>query len=190
MVGGAGLYIDSVLYDYSFMPRHDDKERVKFNAMTLQELLKLAQTRGLDTSTIDTRNKRRVIRLLENNGVLPTRRDVRAHTLLIGLRVSRESLRARVEQRVDAMFAAGLVDEVQRLSVQYGWNVEPMKGIGYRELRPYFMGEADLASVRETICANTMKLAKKQRTWFKRNPHIQWISEPNEAERLLTAFRV
>jgi tRNA dimethylallyltransferase len=188
MVGGTGLYIDSVLFDYSFLPPSDPALRAELNAMSLEQVLERTHTLGLDTTGIDLRNKRRVIRLIENNGERPVRHAMRPDTLVLGIAADREHLRERITARVDAMLAAGLETEVQNLAERYGWEAEPMKGIGYREWREYFAGTQDLPQTRERIVKATMDLAKRQRTWFKRNSGIHWLSDRSESADIMTTF--
>ncbi len=188
LVGGSGLYVDSVLYDYAFLPSPNIGERDVLNTMELADLLTLAHYRGLDTSGIDTANKRRVIRLIENGGAVAQRAPLRAETCIIGLRIERDSLESQVKKRVTVMFEAGLEDEVRGLAGRYGWDAEPMRSIGYREWREYFAGQADLHETQERIVRSTMQLAKKQRTWFKRNISIQWVDDPSNAVDIVTTF--
>jgi tRNA dimethylallyltransferase len=179
LVGGTGLYIDSVLYDFGFLP--NSKERDELNSFTLVDLLELASTRKIDLSGVDIRNKRRVIRAIESGGQKPTKSELRPSTLIIGLQMDREELRRRVEDRTDEMLAAGLEPEVRELAGKYGWEIEPMKGIGYREWRDYFEGNQTLDQTRQRIISATMNLAKRQRTWFKRDKNIQWFSSADQA---------
>jgi tRNA dimethylallyltransferase len=188
LVGGTGLYIDSVLYDYEFMPSGEPGERERLSAMSLDDLLAEATRLELDLSHIDTRNKRRVIRAIETKGMIPARKHLRENTLVLGLATDRDKLRSRVSARVDAMLAAGLEKEVRHLAEQYGWDVEPMKGIGYREWRDYFLGTQSIDQTRERIISSTINLAKRQRTWFKRNSSIQWIQNSGEGVDLLTTY--
>lgn len=188
MAGGTGLYIDGVVYDYGFLPAGDRKAREALNALTAEQLAEKAKEAGLSLENIDTRNKRRLIRLLENKGRRPTKAGMRPNTLLLGLRVPREELRQRIEKRTDAMLQAGLENEVRRLARVYGWECEALKGIGYREWREYFEGSLDLELTRERIISATMGLAKKQRTWFKRNKSIRWVHNMDEAINLTTKF--
>jgi len=176
IVGGTGLYIDSILYDYSFLPATDANLRSELDALSLEGVLQRAEELGLDTTDIDLRNKRRVIRLIENNGIRPSRQKLRENTIVLGLQLPREDLEMRMAKRIDAMLAAGLEDEVRRLADRYSWEAEPMKGIGYREFKLYFDGQQTLTEVRERIIRSTVQLAKKQRTWFKRNKSIHWLS--------------
>src|SRR6185369_11055805 len=154
-------------------------------AMGLGQVLERAEELGLDTTGIDLRNKRRVIRLIENNGIRPTKHSLRDNTLVLGIQAGRDDLRERVEQRTDAMLAAGLENEVRGLAETYSWDVEPMKGIGYVEWQQYFAGEQNLAETQARIVKGTMDLAKRQRTWFKRNDSIQWLSDRSKAVDLV-----
>ena len=181
LVGGTGLYVDSVLYDYDFMEPGDPGERTRRSLLSIPQLLEEAFMRGIDLSNIDTRNKRRIIRALETNGQVPAKKELREHTLVLALRVDKDLLDQRITKRVDAMLQAGLEQEVRLLAEKYGWDVEPMKGIGYAEWRDYFLGSQDLSTTRQRIIINTRKLAKRQRTWFKRNNSIHWVSSPEEA---------
>ncbi|MCA9327100.1 tRNA (adenosine(37)-N6)-dimethylallyltransferase MiaA [Candidatus Saccharibacteria bacterium] len=188
IVGGTGLYVDSVLYDYGFLEKAKPPLRARLSAMELPALLLYADELGLDMSGIDTQNPRRVVRHIENRGVLPTRGSLRDNTVVIGLDVPRDELRQRIEHRVDSMLDDSLEAEVRTLAERYGWEVEPMKGIGYREWKPYFAGEVSRADVREEIVRDSMQLAKKQRTWFRRNNSIHWVTDPSNAVEIVTTF--
>ncbi|HSX15225.1 MAG TPA: tRNA (adenosine(37)-N6)-dimethylallyltransferase MiaA [Candidatus Saccharimonadales bacterium] len=188
LVGGTGLYIDTILYDYGFLPPTDPTLRAKLNTMELPDLLSRAETMGLDLGGIDLRNKRRVIRLIENNGIRPTKQAMRANTLIIGVRRPLEELRQRIVQRIDMMVEHGFADEVKRLGEQYGWDCEPMRAPGYRAFADYVQGRVTLAAAKERFMLNDLQLAKKQRTWFKRNDSIQWLSDRSKAVDLVTTF--
>jgi tRNA dimethylallyltransferase len=189
LVGGTGLYIDSVLFDYSFLPPSSTGMRSELNSRSIEELLEMINEAGYDLDGIDVRNKRRLIRLIESNGVRPNRdTELRPNTIIIGVQVPREELRERVAKRVDAMLAAGLEAEVASLAQRYGWDVEPMKGIGYREFHEYFNGSQTIDETRERIISSSMNLAKRQRTWFKRNKSIHWISKQDDIVGFITTF--
>jgi tRNA dimethylallyltransferase len=174
LAGGTGLYIDGVIYDYSFLPGGDREARQVLNDLTPEELIEKAVQAGYDLTGIDTRNKRRVIRLLENEGVRPSKGELRRDTLIIGLSMEREVLKERIEARTDQMIDNGLEQEVKDLAERFGWEAEALKAIGYREWQPYVAGEQGLEEVRERIIKDTLDLAKRQRTWFKRNKSIHW----------------
>lgn len=188
LVGGTGLYIDSVIFDFDFLPPGAPGERERLSVMPIDDLLAEADAEGIPLEGIDIRNKRRIIRALETGGMQPKSSELRANTLVIGISVPRDELRERVTKRVDSMLSAGLEQEVRQLAAEYGWDVEPMKGIGYREWREYIAGTQTMEQVRYRIISSTIKLAKRQRTWFKRNNHIQWLDDPRESVELLTTF--
>jgi tRNA dimethylallyltransferase len=181
MIGGTGLYIDSVIFEYGFLPAPDPALRAELSAMSLEDIVQRAHNMNLDLSQIDQRNKRRVMRLIENEGAVPAKQELRESTLVLGVGVARDELRDRITARVDSMMAGGLETEVRRLAERYGWGAEPMKGIGYREWREYFEGQQSLDLVRQRIISSTMSLAKRQRTWFTRNKSIHWINNRGDS---------
>jgi tRNA dimethylallyltransferase len=185
LVGGTGLYIDSVIYNYSFLPASEPQLRHELNALSLEDLLARAQEQRFDLSTIDTRNKRRVIRLIENEGALPTKQPLRDNTFVLGIERPHDELRARIVARIEAMVAAGLIDEVRRLGDQYGWECEPMKAPAYRAFADYIHGQISLQMAKERSIQNDLKLAKKQRTWFKRNSSIHWIDDRSKTSDIV-----
>jgi tRNA dimethylallyltransferase len=82
----------------------------------------------------------------------------------------------------------GLLAEVKKLSHMYGWNAPAMDGLGYRQLRTYFQDGMTKEQAIERIKIETRQYAKRQMTWFKRNPDINWISRYSQAKRLVDAF--
>jgi tRNA dimethylallyltransferase len=188
LVGGTGLYIDSVVFDFEFMPPGKPGERERRNGMTMDDLLAEAAAEGVSLEGVDVRNKRRIIRALETGGMQPKSSKMTENTIVIGIATARDDLRDRITRRVDSMLNAGLKLEVQGLALKYGWDVEPMKGIGYREWREYFEGTQTLEETRERIISSTMKLAKRQRTWFKRNSSIHWINNREEIVDIATTL--
>jgi tRNA dimethylallyltransferase len=178
LVGGTGLYIDGVIYDYSFLPAGDRQAREELNRLSIAKLMERSEYAKIDLGDVDTRNKRRLIRLIETKGRRPVRRPLRANTFIIGLKTPREVIEQRIITRLDAMLAAGLEDEVRGLAGRYGWDAEALKGIGYAQWRGYFEGRQSLPETRSKIIRATFEFAKRQRTWFKRNKSIHWFSTP------------
>jgi tRNA dimethylallyltransferase len=191
LVGGTGLYIDSILYHYEFLPPTAVELRDELNKLSLGELLVRAENQGLSTQGIDVGNKRRVVRLIENEGRMPSRKPMRENTLVLGVSMPRESLHERIEGRVDSMLTAHLEAEARQLAEEYGWDTEPMKGIGYWQWKDYFAGTKTLEETRARIIKASMDLAKRQRTWFKRNESIQWLGTEDKSAQavdLVTTF--
>lgn len=188
LVGGSGLYIDSILYDYSFNEVADESERQRLNNMSLEDLQSEALSKDLPVDSIDSQNKRRVVRLIESNGQIARRNPLRSNTLVLAIDIDRKELRKNVEKRVEAMIKQGLEQEVRQLSQHYAWSTEAMRSIGYREWESYFADQCSLNDVCDAIITHTMQLAKKQRTWFKRNHDICWVNNKNEAVDKATTF--
>jgi tRNA dimethylallyltransferase len=188
LVGGSGLYIDSIIYDYSFMPASEKISRQYYESLSLLELLKICEQLTYDMTDIDVNNKRRVIRLIENNGEKPTSKLQIPNTLILGIKVNTIKHHEIIHQRTLEMLKNGLENEVLNLSREYGWDIEAMKGIGYREFAKYFSKEINLNELIEKIDRDTLKLTKKQRTWFKRNKSIHWLSNREEYVELVTTF--
>ena len=143
LVGGSGLYIDAVIFDYAFTRSPQSRDAV---------------------------NPRHA-----SEGTAPSQRHLRKNTITIGISLSVETLQIRLQSRVASMVKMGLKEEVHKLSLEYGWDVEPMKSIGYGEWRAYFEGAQTLEEAQEAVILNSQRLAKKQRTWFKRNSDIHWF---------------
>jgi tRNA dimethylallyltransferase len=187
MVGGTGLYIDGVIYDFGFLPAGDRSEREVLNSLSVSELLDKIKNLGLELGAVDVRNKRRLIRLIETGGTQPSRQALRPNTLIIGLRPDRDKLKQRITDRVNSMLAAGLEDEVRRLVDRYGWNCEALKGIAYAQWKDYYEGRDSLEETRQKIIKATFELAKRQRTWFKRNKVIHWFVTPVNLDNIVDA---
>lgn len=178
LVGGSGLYIDAVLYDYSFLPRPSQNVRDALNSLSLKELQSKADLLNLPMNKIDERNKRRVIRLIETKGAFPEKQNLRSNTLIIGLEMEHDRLVQAIRNRVQNMLDEGLEEEVRHLSGVYGWHCEGLKGIGYHEWKLYFENRQNLEQTRERIIQDTLSLSKRQKTWFRRNMDIHWFSSP------------
>jgi tRNA dimethylallyltransferase len=115
------------------------------------------------------------------------------HDILIGLRPDRDVLRARVEARVRAMFARGLVEEVRRLRLEYGASVPAFKAIGYREVLLHLDGAIDVEGARMLTVQATTRYAKRQMTWFRREPEVLWFEgcgdDPRVRAQVLDSIR-
>lgn len=187
MVGGTGLYIDSVLFDFNFQKPGDLAQRDELGKLTVEELQERLRIAGISLPE-NSRNPRHLIRRLETGEVKPQTQTLRRNTLIIGMDIDRDILRSRIATRVQHMFAQGLEQEVQNLVEKYGWECKPLQTIGYQEFKPYFEGNQTIADTEARIIQNTISYAKRQRTWFARNKSIHWCSEQLQIEDLITTF--
>ncbi|MEI9913623.1 MAG: tRNA (adenosine(37)-N6)-dimethylallyltransferase MiaA [Candidatus Saccharibacteria bacterium] len=163
LVGGSGLYIDSVIFDYGFLKPSEPKLREELNQLSVEQLIEKIHELGLTIAdNVDQRNKRRLIRLIENDGLSPEKGNLRENTLVIGVKLEQAELKKAIENRVNLMISRGILSE------KYGWNCEALKGVGYKQWQRYFEGSQTLEETKQQIISATNNLAKKQRTWFKK----------------------
>ena len=197
VAGGTGYYVNALLGRISFEPEPDNAEvraRLTAEAEALGEQVLYDRLTALDpvyAATVHPNNVKRVIRaleIIELSGNTVTSRAERLHAaplryapVLIGIcPESRELLVRRIEQRVDAMLAAGLLEEARRLHTQYGDRLSQTarQAIGYKELFSYFDGNCTLEEAREAIRIHTRQYSKRQMTWFRQDAAIRWITYP------------
>lgn len=187
LVGGSGLYIDAVLFDYGFRPAADPGLRTELQQLNIEDLQALIVERGYRMPE-NNRNKRYLVRTIESKGAVSMRKPLRQNTLVLGLKVDKALLNERIIQRVEYMLELGLENEVKGLLTMYGFDAPGMAAPGYREWREYFEGSKSFGSVREDIIKHTRQLAKRQRTWFRRNNSIHWVENGGDIEDIITTY--
>jgi tRNA dimethylallyltransferase len=188
MVGGTGLYVDSLVYGFEFSGPPNLKLREDLELLSTGELQDLLKSMKIEMPA-DPNNPRHLVRSIETGGIKGGRHDLRLNTLLIGVEYEDPtSIESRIRGRVDEMVDAGFIDEVRDLANRYGWGVTSMQAPGYRAFRQYLSGQLSLDEAKQQFVRNDMQYAKRQKTWFKRNKDINWISKSEEAVELLTTF--
>lgn len=188
LVGGSGLYIDALCNGVDDFPAPDIALRQR-----LQEQL---QSQGLESlrqqlqqldpehyRRIDLSNPQRVLKAVEvclqtgrtyTSFLTAPRKPRPFNVVKVGLNIDRTELYARIDQRVDAMMAAGLLDEARTLYPQRGLNA--LRTVGYNELFRHFDGELTLDEAVSLIKQNTRRYAKRQLTWWARDNEISWFA--------------
>ncbi len=189
VVGGTGFYLQTLTENLALGADHFDEQsqriRDYWHQMADQKgpeavWKQLYQKDPQAAKQIPVGNLRRVIRALEvieKTGQLfsqQTQTKSDNEFLLIGLTTERSVLYERINQRVDLMIKEGLLDEARWLYEQGGENYQSGKGIGYRELFPYFKGETTLADAIAKIKQDSRHYAKRQLTWFRNKMNVQW----------------
>lgn len=187
LVGGSCLYIDAVAYSFSFRGPANLALREELGAVPVEELQARLLEQGIPLPE-NRRNPRHLIRALETGGISSQRSGIRPKTVLIGLNPGREVLRQKITARVDIMVNDGFEQEVRSLAAKYGWEAPGLQAPGYRAFRPYIEDEISLDEAKQLFVQNDMQYAKRQMTWFKRNPDIHWISKMDEAVDLVTTL--
>lgn len=185
LVGGTGLYIDAVLFNYQFGPPADVSLRQKLEMMTLDELYNYCHISNVILPE-NEKNKRYVIRAIEQKGVNVGRRDVPIeNSIVVGIATEKEILHQRIADRTEQLFDNGVVDEAIMLGKKYGWDSEAMTANVYRIAHSYSENEMTLDEAKERFTTLDRQLAKRQLTWLRRNLYVQWLGL-SEARAYLT----
>ncbi len=199
IVGGTGLYLDSLIAGREFapFPQSGKREELTHIAETQGIQVLMEQLRAVDpeaAARIHPSNQKRVIRALEiwlETGKTMTQHDLESKAippkyqpLYLGLDYeNRQDLYDRIDLRVDVMLEQGLVEEVRNLlAMGIPASATGLQAIGYKELIQYLSGQGTLQEAREAIQLGSRRYAKRQRTWFYRNEKINWFSLPKNPD--------
>lgn len=203
LVGGTGLYIQSVIDPYEFTPQEGVDEYRK-------ELLRLAEDNGNEylhrklaevdpeaAQRIHINDKKRITRALEYYRFTgkPISGNIRAKEngksiydlIMFGIIMNKTELYERINERVELMMKQGFLQEVEGL-INRGFtpDLPAMQGLGYKQLCSYLQGEYDLNMAVELIKRDTRRFAKRQLTWFRRDPRIIWFDlDKNDRDKIL-----
>ncbi|MBA8759141.1 tRNA (adenosine(37)-N6)-dimethylallyltransferase MiaA [Staphylococcus coagulans] len=193
IVGGTGLYIQSVIYDYQFdkeevSPEVAEKVQQKMEELksysneALHEYLGTFDPQSF--ADIHPNNRQRVERAISyylttkkvlSNRKKSTQLTENYDTLLIGIEMSRDTLYVRINKRVDIMLSHGLLDEVQEL-IELGYeSCQSMQAIGYKEIIPVVHNEIELNEAVDQLKQHSRNYAKRQMTWFKNKLNVHWL---------------
>lgn len=190
IVGGTGLYIQSLLEGYHLGGQVDQKQvlayRAEMDLLSDEALVAMAEQAGLSLQE----SRRRLIRALELQkfGKDLVNKEVDFQPLYICLTDDRQALYDRINQRVDKMMAAGLLDEVSWLYQEHP-EAQAAMGIGYKEFFPYLAGEISLEEAIDKVKQNSRRFAKRQLTWFRNRMPVTFyeIGQPTVKEAIFTA---
>lgn len=201
IVGGTGLYIQSVTHSFQFSEAEQDYE-------LREQLMRMAESEGVEAlherlrmidpitaERLHPNDVKRVIRAIEIYQLTgQTMADFQHRAqyspydiVMIGLTMDRQKLYERINQRVDLMIEAGLIEEVRWLLDQgYDPSLNSMQGLGYKEVVPYLYGEITQEQAVQEIKKRTRHFAKRQLSWFRRIPEVQWfdLTNPDEHSRI------
>jgi len=202
IVGGTGLYINSVVDNVEFSETITDRDyRMKLEARANSEGIEVLykDLKEIDKEAaekIHQNDLRRIIRALEvyhstgktisYHNKLSRQNPSKYDFVMIGLNMDRADLYKRIDLRVDEMIANGLVDEVKNL-IEKGTSFEhtSMQGLGYKEIMEYIERETTLEQAVEIIKTNSRRYAKRQITWFRREQRIQWFDMNENLENII-----
>lgn len=202
LVGGSGLYVSSVLFDFRFPPRDQDvRARLESQLEADGPGVLFARLRERDPATaarIDPRNGRRIVRALEvlelgertHGAALPEAPTLwHRPTRIVGVAVPRDQLVSRLDARVEAMWRDGIVDEVRALREHgLGKGVTARRAIGYAQALAQLAGEKSEAEAIAETQALTRRYARRQVSWFKRYDGVRWLEAGTAPESLADSW--
>ena len=177
LVGGTGLYLKAVLFDYNFTEGTTYKE---YNDLTNEEILNKIKSYNVEELP-HVNNRKRLVRLLnklENNETITNNGNnlLYKDTIFIGLTTDRNTLYDKINKRVDIMFNNGLLEEVESLKDEFNTSKALNTAIGYKEFIPYFNHEKTLDEVKDDIKKNSRHYAKRQYTFFNHQFNLRWFN--------------
>ena len=198
VVGGSGLYINSILYGLDNFPKIDSKVRTNLNKDLKDNGIEFLQNElknndALSYSKIDIKNPHRLIRALEifrgtgstySSFINNSKKQKREFKIInIGLTADRKIIYDRINKRVDKMIENGLIKEAQMVYKHKDLNA--LKTVGYKELFEYLSGKCTLDKAIDEIKKNTRRFAKRQITWFKKQEDTAWFDYKEPYKNIL-----
>ena len=198
IVGGTGLYIDSLIYEIDYPNiEFDEKYREKLenevNEKGLEELYERA--RKIEEQAIEKiskNDKKRILRILEiyhatgknktEQEIESRKKEVEYDYKVYALKWDREKLYERINKRVDIMIEQGLIEEVKSVYKKYNKFPTAMQGLGYKEVVEYLENKTTKEEMIEIIKQETRRYAKRQMTWFRKNKQTIWLNAENEIQ--------
>ncbi len=198
VVGGTGLYIDSLIYGIEY-------SNIKIDEQYRKELEKIVKEKGLQTlykmaiqideeamKKISPNDQKRIMRVLEiykATGKTKTQQEkesrkngVKYDYKVFALNMDREALYNRINLRVDLMIKNGLIEEVKTLKEKYNKFPTAMQGLGYKEVVEYLEEKTTKDEMIEKIKMETRRYAKRQLTWFRKNKETIWLDATKEKQ--------
>ena len=175
LVGGTGLYIDAIVFDYKFGNKSDVKKRTLLEKLTTEELWEYCSKNNIELPD-NYNNKRYVIRCIEQGGINNSRKvEINNNIIVVGISTDRDNLRKRIKDRIEQFFDNNVVEEARILGKIYGWDNRAMSGNIYPILHKYIDNEINIEEAKVEIFYRDWHLAKRQMTWFRRNKNIEWL---------------
>ena len=191
VVGGTGLYVDSLIYEIEYQDiEFDEKYRKQLEERSKKEGLEVLynEAKKIDPEAItkiSPNDKKRILRILEiynatGKNKTEQEKESRKNEVEFDYKVyaiswDREKLYDRINQRVDIMIDQGLIEEVQKIYSKYNKFPTAMQGLGYKEVLEYLEGKCNKQEMIDKIKQETRRYAKRQLTWFRKNKQTIWL---------------
>jgi tRNA dimethylallyltransferase len=184
VVGGTGLYIDGLFFNYEFGEAANEHERERLQSMSLEELQNMIKRRDIAMPS-NFKNKRHLIRAIEQGGINTRKSAADKTSLIVGIAPDKDMLLERIKKRADVMIQHGAIEETAWLLQNYGASAPAAASTFYKAFIPHVRDGVSLQECVERYIQNDLSLAKRQMTWFKRNPHILWAPSEQAAYEIV-----
>lgn len=175
LVGGTGLYLDSVILDYQFATPADPRRRASLQAASVEQLHMMHKKLQLELPNSPKNKLHLVNNLLRDGQTLSSNQHPDGNTIVVAIATDRQILKQRIQQRAEVMFEQGVVDEAVALAAKYGWESPAMTGNIYPVLRLYLEGAISHQQAIDQFVSRDYQLAKRQLTWLRRHDFITWL---------------
>lgn len=176
LVGGTGLYVDSVIFNYTFGSDRNEVLRYELQQKTIEELHEYSQSKKIPLPEND-KNKRYIIRKIENlTEVVESDKELIDNTIVVGIATEKDTLVRNIEKRAEQLFEDGVVEEAKNLGNKYGWDNEAMTSNIYRLIGQCERGDITIDELKQKFLTSDWRLAKRQMTWLRRNKFVQWMT--------------
>lgn len=198
IVGGTGLYVDSLIYEIEYSDiKFDEQYRKKLESIANEEGIETLykEAKRIDPQAIEKispNDKKRILRILEiykatgknktQQEIESRKKEVEYDYKIFAINWNREELYERINKRVDIMIENGLIEEVQEILEKYNKFPTAMQGLGYKEVVEYLNGQVSKEEMIEKIKMETRRYAKRQLTWFRKNKQTIWIDGKNSIQ--------
>lgn len=183
IVGGTGLYIDAYMYDFAF-PETDQDLRKKLEQLSIEDIIQYCNKNNI-TLPGDPKNRRRVIHVACRNGQPTSRQMVLSkHKHIVAIATDSRILRERITGRAHIIFSSGVVEEAIKVADEYGWSAPGLSGNIYRIIHAMERGELTRQEAIDRFVTLDWQLAKRQMTWFRRDPNILWVQLDEAEEKI------
>lgn len=190
IVGGTGLYVDSVVLDYTFPPKISPQMDAWLNKMSIQQLHKYCNNNNIPLPE-NHNNKRHVIHAIATKDITISSKDKPDEdTIVVGISTEKNILRERIIRRADAMIRTGVVEEATSIAHKYGMQIGELPGSIYKYIDQLVRGEITEQQMIELFSYSDIHLAKRQMTWFKRRSFIQWCEADDVVNEVVQYFTI
>jgi tRNA dimethylallyltransferase len=183
LVGGSGLYIDAVIFEFQFGPVNKEF-RESLDSLTLEELQEYCFENNIILPE-NEKNRRHLISAIERKNVVSKGlTEPQRNSCIVGITTEKDILHERIHERSEHLFESGMVEEAIALGTKFGWDSEAMTGNIYKLVKEFVDGKLTKDELKQRNETADWQLAKRQLTWLKRNRFITWL-ELDEAEKYI-----